>query len=189
MTFFFASRFTIMKLMIIYRDIDAIHECINTCHLTLIPSISNFINLWGGNLISHLLPLLGCNIKISWADHIEHIYIAKFCAWADKSTILRTYVTCIRPHLEYTCQLWDPHTTKGVQSVESVQKFACKVCLKQWDINYKNYIRTVGPYTLILSKRQKLLKLTTMLMVHCKNQIVVLANYLAITVAWLSFPC
>jgi len=51
-----------------------------------------------------------------------------------------------------------------------------------------NYVRTVGPYTLILSKRRKLLKLTTMLMVHCKNQIVVLANYLAITVAWLSFP-
>jgi len=24
---------------------------------------------------------------------------------------------------------------------------------------------------------------------HCKNQIVVLANYLVITVAWLSFPC
>jgi len=108
MTFFFASRFTIMKLMIIYRDIDAIHECMNTCHLTLIPSISNCINLWGGNLISHLLPLLGCNIKnILSRPHWTHIYCKILClGWQKynspylchlRSSTPRVYVSIVGP--------------------------------------------------------------------------------------------
>ena len=32
------------------------------------------------------------------------------------------------------------NTTKGIQSLESVKKFACKVCLKQWDMNYENML-------------------------------------------------
>ena len=39
----------------------------------------------------------------------------------DTNTLLRIYLTCIRPQLEYVCQLWYPNTTKGIQSLESVQ--------------------------------------------------------------------
>jgi len=35
-------------------------------------------------------------------------------------------------------QLWDLYTSQGIQSLESIQKFACKVCLKQWDLDYKS---------------------------------------------------
>jgi len=73
--------------------------------------------------------------------------------------MLRIYVTCIRPHLEYACQLWDPYTTKGIQSLESVQKFACKVCLKQWDMNYESMLEQLDLTP--LSQRRKLLKLIT----------------------------
>ena len=69
--------------------------------------------------------------------------------------MLRIYVTCIRPHLEYACQLWDPYTTKGIQSLESVQKFSCEVCLKQWDMNYESMLEQLDLTP--LSQRRKLL--------------------------------
>ena len=81
----------------------------------------------------------------------------QFYTWADTSTLLRIYLTCIRPH-QYVCQLWDPYTDKGTQALESVQKFACKVCLKQWDMDYESMLEQLE---LTLS-HCKLLKLTTM---------------------------
>ena len=48
--------------------------------------------------------------------------------------------TCIRPHLEYACQLWNPCTNKGAQLLADVQKFACKVCLKQWNLDYHSML-------------------------------------------------
>ena len=30
---------------------------------------------------------------------------------------------------------------KGTQALESVQKFACKVCLKRWDMDYKSMLQ------------------------------------------------
>lgn len=50
------------------------------------------------------------------------------------ATLLLIYATCICPHLEYAHQLWDPFASKGGQSLEAVQKFPCKVCLKIWDL-------------------------------------------------------
>ena len=76
------------------------------------------------------------------------------------STLLRIYLNCIRPHLEYACQLWDPYTDKGTQALESVQKFACKVCLKQWDIDYESMLQQLELTS--LSQRRNFLKLTTM---------------------------
>ena len=59
-------------------------------------------------------------------------------------TILHIYITCIRPHLEYACQLWDPYTNKDAQLLEDVQKFACKVCLKQWNLDYHSMLCLLG---------------------------------------------
>jgi len=84
----------------------------------------------------------------------------QFYAWPDASTMLRIYVTCVHPHLEFECQLWDPNTTKGIQSLELVQKFACEVCLKQWDMNYENMFEQLDLTP--LSQCRKLLKLPTM---------------------------
>ena len=43
--------------------------------------------------------------------------------------------------------------------VESIQKFACKVCLKQWDMNYESMLEQLDLTP--LSQRRKLLKLIT----------------------------
>ena len=60
-----------------------------------------------------------------WKDHISYICtVAKkligmlyrqFYTWADTDTLRRLYITCIRPHLEYACQLWDPCMTGATQ--------------------------------------------------------------------------
>jgi len=98
----------------------------------------------------------------SWTDHIEHnicckarkltgmritlLYI-QFYAWADTSTMLHIYFTWIHPasSLRVRVSIVGPLHNPGIQSLESVQKIACKVCLKQWD----NIWRIVGPYTFI----------------------------------------
>jgi len=75
-------------------------------------------------------------LKAFCADHTKQIRCKarklvgmnyrQFYALADTNTLLRIYLTCIHPHLEYVCQLWDPNTTKGVQSLESVQKLLAR---------------------------------------------------------------
>ena len=53
---------------------------------------------------------------------------------------IKIYLTFIRSHLEYACQLWDPYTVKGIDSLEAVQCFACRVCLKTWNITYDDML-------------------------------------------------
>ena len=63
-------------------------------------------------------------------------------------------------HLEYACLLWDPFLNKSMQSLEAVQRFACKVCLKQWDLDYDSMLQLLNlPCP---SVRHKYFKLTTM---------------------------
>ena len=76
------------------------------------------------------------------------------------NTLLLFYTTCIRPHLEYACQLWDPYTSKNWLSLEAVQKFACKVCLKMWDLDYNTMLQLLNLPP--LSVRREYLKLTAM---------------------------
>ena len=68
----------------------------------------------------------------------------QFYSWAGSNTLLLIYQTCIRPNLEYACQLWDPFLNKRMQSLEAVQKFACKVCLKQWDLDYDSMLQLLN---------------------------------------------
>ena len=80
--------------------------------------------------------------RLTWSDHIKQIctksskpvgiLYRQFYSWADSNTLLLIYCTCIQPHLEYACQLWDTFLNKGIQLLEAV---AGKVCLKQWDLD------------------------------------------------------
>jgi len=47
-----------------------------------------------------------------------------------------TMHACIRPDLEYAVPTWDPHHQGQINSLEAVQKFAMRVCTKQWSSNY-----------------------------------------------------
>ena len=153
-------------------DIDAIQDCISTNYLTMNPHKCKYL-ICSRKIHPHLPPsglLLGgvtldqvesyrylgvlVSSRLTWSDHIEHIcakarklvgmLYRQFYSWADSNTLLLIYRTCIRPHLEYACQLWDPFLNKGMQSLEAVQKFVCKVCLKQWDLDYDSMLQLLN---------------------------------------------
>ena len=83
-----------------------------------------------------------------------------FCSQSVLYSEVPLYITCIRPHLEYAAQLWDPHVKRDIQMLESVQKFACKVCLKCWDMDYDNMLHCLD--LPLLRVRRQHLKLITM---------------------------
>ena len=108
--------------------------------------------------------------KLDWTRHINHVatkarklvgmLYRKYYTWTDTPVLRCLYLSCIRPHLEYACQLWDPFTQNGINTLESVQKFACKVCLERWDLDYDSMLAQLNIPK--LTTRRKYLKLTTM---------------------------
>ena len=53
------------------------------------------------------------------------------------------YLSLVRPHLKYACQVWDPHLAKDKGALEKVQKFACKLATSKWDSSYEELLRLV----------------------------------------------
>ena len=115
---------------------------------------------------------LGLRISadLSWSPHINMIcakarrlvgmLYRRFYQDADTSTLRQLYVSNIRPHLEYACQVWDPYLKKDIDSLESVQKFAMRVCSKQWDADYPTLLSSLNLPT--LAARRKRMKLCIM---------------------------
>ena len=66
------------------------------------------------------------------------------------------YLSLVRPHLEYACQLWDPYTQNDITKLESIQKFAFLIS-HHWDGSYEELTRLVN--VPVLSKRRLHLKL------------------------------
>ena len=86
--------------------------------------------------------------------------------WAScNSTTMQTQtpsvnLSCIRPHLEYACTVWDPHLTKDITLPENAQKFACKICCKSWVMDYESMLT----YLDIPSLQQRRLQLKANMM-------------------------
>ena len=70
---------------------------------------------------------------------------------------LKNFVSLVRPHLEYAVPIWDPYTAKDCDLVESVQRFAGRVCLKSWDIGYPEILNSLNLPS--LETRRKVQKL------------------------------
>ena len=82
---------------------------------------------------------------LSWNEHI-----ARICSKTRKliglfyrrfhhcspELLLTLYKSFIRPHLEYAPQVWDPHLVKDIDLLEKTQKFALRVCCKDWSAPY-----------------------------------------------------
>jgi len=86
---------------------------------------------------------LGLTISadLSWSKHVKNItsqarqlvdlLFRQFYKCASTDTVRKLYLTIVWPHLEYACEIWDPYLAKDCQMIESVPKFASRVCLKQ----------------------------------------------------------
>lgn len=169
-------------------DINTIHLCIKSSFLTLNAAKCKYII--ASRKKHPCIPLLGLSLgteimervesyrylgvhvtsNLTWTEHISQIctkarklvgmLYRRYSKWADTDTLRCIYLTCIRPHLEYACQLWDPYINKMSQNLESIQKFACRVCLKRWDLSYNCMLQKLD--LLPLTSRRKYLKLTTL---------------------------
>ena len=81
----------------------------------------------------------------------------KFSQHAGYATLLRLYISLVRPHLEYAAAVWDPHLQCNIQHLESVQKFALRVCTEHWHHDYLELLEQAQLTT--LAKRRLYLKL------------------------------
>jgi len=53
--------------------------------------------------------------------------------YSDCNTEFQLYLSLVHPHTEYAAPVWDSHLLSDINSLENVQKFALRVCCKQWD--------------------------------------------------------
>ena len=112
---------------------------------------------------------LGVNLSadLTWSHHINAVckktrkqigvLYRNFYQPSDPSTLLRLYKSLVRPHLEYASVIWDPHLAKDIKMLEDVQKFALRVCSKNWNATYESLLESYNLPS--LSDRRKFLKL------------------------------
>ena len=86
------------------------------------------------------------------------ILYRKYYQFATPPTMLKLYLSCIRPDLEYAIPAWDPHQQGLINSLEAVQKFTMRVCTKQWSSNYSALLNAHGVPS--RRKRRLILKLS-----------------------------
>ena len=60
----------------------------------------------------------------------------RFYEHSKPQTLLKLYCSFICPHLEYASSVWSPYLAKDITTIKGVQKFALRVCLKDWSLGY-----------------------------------------------------
>ena len=83
---------------------------------------------------------------LTWTPHIHAVcskarqvlglLYCRFYNFSNTDTILQLYVSMVRPHLEYACPTWAPHTAKDILELERVQKFAGRMATRNWNLSY-----------------------------------------------------
>ena len=98
---------------------------------------------------------------LSWTPHIRSVcskakqilglLYRRFYNHVKGDTIKQLYLSLVKPHLEYACPVWDPHTMKDKVLLEDLQKFAFRMATKQWDLGYQDLLDTMNVYRLLLT--------------------------------------
>jgi len=74
---------------------------------------------------SNMSWLVHITATCSKAKPILGLLYRCFYGSASPDTLKQLYLSTVRPHLDYACQIWDPHLVKDKKILEDVQKFAC----------------------------------------------------------------
>ena len=75
---------------------------------------------------------------------LGYIYRRFYKCSYDSSTLLILYKAFIRPILEYGAPVWDPYLIKDIQAIESIQRFATKICAKNWSMPYPDQLQLLN---------------------------------------------
>ena len=75
---------------------------------------------------------------VKWDEHIDQLCVraTKLLGYlyrilyrnVQPSSLCDLFTALIRPILEYACQVWDPYTLKNKHKIESLQKYALRIC-------------------------------------------------------------
>ena len=114
-------------------------------HFTLRRNITFADYNLGGRMLSTVTdyPYLGLTFSnnLSWQKHISNItsHANRMLGLVRRnlrkcSTRIRqqAYVSLVRPHLEYCCPVWNPHTNKDNTRIEAIQRRAARFVLQQY---------------------------------------------------------
>ena len=98
-----------------------------------------------GHLLKHVDVVKYLGVKISqdlrWNEHIDYItskanstlgFVRRNINISNPQIKERAYKTLVRPVLEYSSTVWDPHTTTAVKKIESVQRRAARTTLNRY---------------------------------------------------------
>ena len=72
---------------------------------------------------------------LSWGNHVSSVsgvccIVTSTVTHCVPDTLRTLYISCVRPLLEHAMPVWDPHLVEDINTMESVQRFATKVCTK-----------------------------------------------------------
>ena len=99
------------------------------------------------------LKYLGVLISsdLSWSAHIDQIASKArrtlgfiYYRNVNPSILTKLYLTIVRPMVEYSCAVWDPHLQKDIDKLESVQRLACEICTKNWSASYSDQLQILN---------------------------------------------
>ena len=69
----------------------------------------------------------------------------QFYGDSDTSTLKALYIKQVWPHLEYATPVWDVHLSNDIEAIESVQRFATKMFIKQWrNVNFQDRLKLMN---------------------------------------------
>ena len=87
---------------------------------------------------------------LSWSEHIKYLcskarkilglIYRRFYQFSSSESLLQMYISLVRPNVEYASQVWSPYRIGEVNSIESVQKFALRMCAKNWNAGYEQLL-------------------------------------------------
>ena len=113
-----------------------------------------------------------CNL--SWSQHINNlckktkrilgVIYRQYYQFSTNETLRQLYISLVRPHLEYACQVWDPHLERDIKAIEAVQKFALCMVTKQWNLCYNDLLHMCTLPSLAL--RRSYLRLSTLFKIN-----------------------
>ena len=95
--------------------------------------------------------------NLSWSDHCNQICYKAYCQLnlirrtVPSSSLKRSlYVSLVRSHMTYCCQLWRSHLIKDIIKLERVQRRSTKFILKDYESDYKCKLTSLNLLPLML---------------------------------------